>query len=131
MGMKRVYVILALLAFSLAGMAQEQKKWKAPKRPKRPKWEAPRQVAPEVIDVWRPYNASDNWMLDFYGGWSMSMAENMSGHGIAKMGMPMFDLGIGKQFSKICMDLTHILVLAGDATSGIFSVVLMYLRISL
>ncbi len=101
MGMKRVYVILALLAFSLAGMAQEQKKWKAPKRPKRPKWEAPRQVAPEVIDVWRPYNASDNWMLDFYGGWSMSMAENMSGHGIAKMGMPMFDLGIGKQFSKI------------------------------
>ena len=29
------------------------------------------------------------------------MAENMSGHGIAKMGMPMFDVGIGKQFSKI------------------------------
>lgn len=101
MGMKQIYFIFMLLAFSVVSIAQEPKKWKAPKRPKPIKWEAPRQVAPEVIDVWRPYHVSDNWMMDFYGGWSMSMAENMSGRGVIKMGMPMFDLGIGRQFSKV------------------------------
>ena len=101
MGMKKIYFIFMLLAFSVVSIAQEPKKWKAPKRPKPIKWEAPRQVAPEVIDVWRPYHVSDNWMMDFYGGWSMSMAENMAGRGVIKMGMPMFDLGIGRQFSKV------------------------------
>ena len=65
--MKRLYLILVLSVLFVAGYAQSQK-WKAPKRPKRPKWEAPKQLAPEVIDVWRPYVVSDNWFLDFYGG---------------------------------------------------------------
>ena len=77
--MKRFYLILVLLFIVASGYAQQQK-WKAPKRQKLPKWEAPKQVAPEVIDVWRPYNASDNWFLDFYGGVSLSLAENMAGH---------------------------------------------------
>ena len=54
MGMKKIYFIFMLLAFSVVSIAQEPKKWKAPKRPKPIKWEAPRQVAPEVIDVWSP-----------------------------------------------------------------------------
>lgn len=97
--MKRFYVIFALLALTCAGYAQQQK-WKAPKRPKRPKWEAPKQVAPEVIDVWRPYNVSDNWFLDLYGGVSLSLAENMKGHDFGKLCRPMFDFGLGKQFSN-------------------------------
>ena len=98
--MKRFYVIFALLALACVGYAQQQK-WKAPKRPKRPKWEAPKQLAPEVIDVWRPYNVSDNWFLDFYGGVSLSLAENMKGHGLGKSWRPMFDFGVGKQFSNV------------------------------
>lgn len=98
--MKRFYVIFALLALACVGYAQQQK-WKAPKRPKRPKWEAPKQLAPEVIDVWRPYNVSDNWFLDFYGGVSLSLAENMKGHGLGKLCRPMFDFGVGKQFSNV------------------------------
>lgn len=98
--MKRVFLVLALLVSALAGNAQRQQKWKAPKAPKRPKWEAPKQKAPEVIDVWRPYNVSDNWFLDFNAGASISMAENMSGHGLWKICQPLFDFSIGKQFSN-------------------------------
>lgn len=98
--MKRFYVIFALLALACVGYAQQQK-WKAPRRPKRPKWEAPKQLAPEVIDVWRPYNVSDNWFLDFYGGVSLSLAENMKGHRLGKLCRPMFDFGVGKQFSNV------------------------------
>lgn len=98
--MKRFYLLIVLLTVVISGQAQQQK-WKAPKRPKRPKWEAPKQVAPEVIDVWRPYNASDNWFLDFYGGVSLSLAENMSGHDFGKLCHPMFDFGFGKQFSNV------------------------------
>ena len=98
--MKRFYVIFALLALACVGYAQQQK-WTSPKRPKRPKWEAPKQLAPEVIDVWRPYNVSDNWFLDFYGGVSLSLAENMKGHGLGKLCRPMFDFGVGKQFSNV------------------------------
>ena len=98
--MKRIYLLVVLLIFILPGYAQQQK-WKAPKRPKRPKWEAPKQMAPEVIDVWRPYNISDNWFLDFYGGMSFSLAENMSGHNFGDLCCPMFDFGFGKQFSNV------------------------------
>ena len=98
--MKRLYLLVVLLTFGVFGYAQQQK-WKAPKRPKRPKWEAPKQVAPEVIDVWRPYNTSDNWFLDFYGGVSFSLAENMSGHDFGDLCRPMFDFGFGKQFSNV------------------------------
>ena len=98
--MKRFYLILALSVFFIAGYAQQQK-WKAPKRPKRPKWEAPKQTAPEVIDVWRPYLVSDNWFLDFYGGVSLSLAENMRGHDFGKLCRPMLDIGFGKQFSNV------------------------------
>lgn len=98
--MKRLYLLVVLLTFIVSGYAQQQK-WKAPKRPKRPKWEAPKQIAPEVIDVWRPYNISDNWFLDFYGGVSFSMAENMSGHNFGDLCCPMFDFGFGKQFSNV------------------------------
>ncbi len=98
--MKKIYVIFVLLAVACAGYAQQQK-WKAPKRPKRPKWEAPKQKAPEVIDVWRPYNVSDNWFLDFYGGASLSLAENMKGHDLGKSCGVMFDFGFGKQFSNL------------------------------
>ena len=99
--MKRVCLMLALLLFSLVGNAQRQQKWKAPKRPKRPKWEAPKPKAPEVIDVWRPYEVPDNWFLDFGGGVSLSMAENMGGHKLGEIVMPMFDFSIGKQFSHV------------------------------
>lgn len=93
--------MLMLLAFAVVGNAQQQQKWKAPKRPKRPKWEAPKQRAPEVIDVWRPYNISDNWFLDFGAGVSLSMAENMKGHNFGEIWQPMFDFGFGKQFSNV------------------------------
>ncbi|MBR4217959.1 MAG: hypothetical protein IKR71_02800 [Bacteroidales bacterium] len=99
--MKRVWLVLMLLAFACVGNAQQQKKWKAPKQPKRPKWEAPQQKAPEVIDVWRPYNVSDNWFLDLNGGVSLSMAENMKGHNFGDIWQPMFDFGLGKQFSNL------------------------------
>ncbi|MBQ9666036.1 MAG: OmpA family protein [Bacteroidaceae bacterium] len=99
--MRRFYVILMMLAVAMTGFAQQQKKWKAPKHPKRPKWEAPKQVAPEVINVWRPYSVSDNWFLEFGGGTSLSMAENTADHGVLKMCQPLFDFGVGKQFSKV------------------------------
>ena len=99
--MKRVCLMLALLTFAIVGNAQSQQKWKAPKRPRRPKWEAPRQIAPEVIDVWRPYNVSDNWFLDFNGGVSLSMAENMKGHKFKDIWQPMFEFSFGKQFSHL------------------------------
>lgn len=99
--MKRRVLLLALFLLALVCSAQHQQKWKAPKRPMRPKWEAPKQKAPEVINVWRPYRASDNWFVEFSGGGSVSMAENMSGHGLGKICMPMFDFGVGKQFSNV------------------------------
>ena len=99
--MKRVLFMLLLMVLAGASNAQQQQKWKAPKRPKRPKWEAPQQKAPEVINVWRPYNVSDNWFLDFYGGVSLSMAENMKGHNFGDIWQPMFDFGLGKQFSNV------------------------------
>lgn len=88
------------LVLALPGLAQSQK-WKAPKRPKRPKWEAPKPKRPEVINVWRPYVFPDNWFLDFMGGVSISMAENMSGHKFGRICQPMFDFGLGKQFSYV------------------------------
>lgn len=98
--MKKICLILLLVAGALSGYAQ-QKKWKAPKQPKRPKWEAPKEVAPEVIDVWRPYNVADNWFLELYGGASYSLAENMAGHSFGKLCRPMFDFGFGKQFTPV------------------------------
>lgn len=97
--MRKLYLLLALLFFSIIGYAQSQQKWKAPKRPKRPKWEAPKPKAPEVIDVWRPYDFSDNWFLDLHGGSSLSLAENMSGHGLDICQFKI-DFGVGKQFSN-------------------------------
>ena len=97
MHMRRLYVILALLCAVTTGFAQQQKKWKAPKRPKPPKWSVAKPKAPEVINVWRPYNVSDNWFLDFKMGLNASMAENSSGHGLKDMCLPTFDFSIGKQ----------------------------------
>ena len=99
-GMKRLSLMLLLVAFALMSHAQHQQKWKAPKRPKRPKWEAPKQKAPEVIDVWRPYSVSDNWFIQLQGGVSLSLAENMRGHKFQKIWQPMFDFSVGKQFSN-------------------------------
>ena len=98
--MKRLYLILVMSVFFVVGYAQ-QKKWKTPPQPKRPKWEAPKQKAPEVINVWRSYNVSDNWFLDFYGGVSLSMAENMKGHNFGEIWQPLFHFGLGKQFSPV------------------------------
>jgi len=98
--MKWFYLLLVLLAMAMQGMAQQQK-WKAPKRPKLRKWEAPKQVAPEVVDVWRPYYVSDNWFMEFGGGASISFAENMNGHGLLKMSQLMFEMGFGRQFSNV------------------------------
>lgn len=95
-----MYLVLLTMAFTLSGQAQQQK-WKAPKRPKPPKWEAPKPVRPEVIDVWRPYVFPDNWFVDFMGGASVSMAENMSGHRLGRITQPMFDFSLGKQFSYV------------------------------
>ena len=99
--MRRIYMILMLLCVSLTGFAQHQKKWKAPKRPKPPKWSVVKPKAPEVINVWRPYNVSDNWFLDFNGGASVSMAENASDHGLMDNYKPMFSFAVGKQTSYI------------------------------
>ena len=99
--MRRIYIILMLLCVAMTGSAQHQKKWKAPKRPKPPKWSVAKPKAPEVINVWRPYNVSDNWFLDFNGGVSASMAENASEHGMADLCQPMFDFAIGKQTSYV------------------------------
>jgi hypothetical protein len=97
--MRQLYILLALLALAVSGYAQRQQKWKAPKRPKPLKWAPPKQKAPEVIDVWRPYYFSDNWFVDMQGGINFSLAENMAGHGL-DICQPKIDLGIGKQFSN-------------------------------
>lgn len=99
--MKRVSILLLLVLFVFSVNAQQQKKWKTPPQPKRPKWEAPKQKAPEVINVWRSYNVSDNWFLDFYGGVSLSLAENMKGHNFGEIWQPLFNFGLGKQFSSV------------------------------
>lgn len=99
--MKRISILILLMLFVFAGNAQKQQKWKTPKQPERPKWEAPKQKAPEVINVWRTYTMSDNWFFDFYGGVSLSMAENMKGHGLGEIWQPLFDFGLGKQFSPV------------------------------
>ena len=101
MYMRRIYMILTLLCVALTGFAQHQKKWKAPKRPKPPKWSVAKPKAPEVIDVWRPYNVSDNWFLDFNGGISASMAENASEHVLKDINLSMIDFSIGKQTSYL------------------------------
>lgn len=94
-------MILMLLCVTMAASAQHQKKWKAPKRRKPPKWTVVKPKAPEVINVWRPYNVSDNWYLDFNGGVSVSMAENAAGHDLKDMCLPMIDFAIGKQTSYL------------------------------
>ena len=99
--MKRLCLILTLMAFALTGFAQKQKKWEPPKRPKPVKWNPAKPVAPEVINVWRPYTMSDNWYTEVYGGVSISMAENMGGHSFWKMCRPSFDVSIGRQFSYL------------------------------
>ena len=91
---------MILSAIFVVGNAQQQK-WKAPKQPKRTKWVAPQQVAPEVIDVWRPYGLADNWFIDLSGGVSVSMAENMGGHEWNKVCAPAFEFGLGKSFSSV------------------------------
>ena len=98
--MRKFCLILFSLLVAFPALAQQQKKWKAPKRPKRPKWEAPKPKSVEYIDVWRPYIFSDNLFFDFQGGVTLSMAENMSGHGLGKICGPMGELGVGKQFSN-------------------------------
>lgn len=98
---RRTCLIIMMLAVVMMGFAQQQRRWKAPKRPKPPKWEVPKQIAPEVIDVWRPYVVSDNWFLELNGGVSLSMSENTAGHGLGKMCLPMFDFAIGRQVSKV------------------------------
>lgn len=99
--MRRISFILMLFLLSVTGYAQKQQKWKAPKRPKPVKWNPPRPMAPEVIDVWRPYTINDNWFAEFYGGVSISMAENTSGHAFGRMCRPSIDLGIGRQTSYL------------------------------
>lgn len=94
-------MILMLLCVTITGFAQHQKKWKAPKRPKPPKWSVAKPKAPEVLNVWRPYNVSDNWFLDFGGGVSASMAENASDHSLMDLCKLMFDFSIGKQTSYL------------------------------
>ena len=99
--MKRFYLILMLLASVLALSAQKQEKWKAPKRPKPVKWNPPKAVAPEVINVWRPYTIADNWFVEVGGGMSLSLAENMGGHKFGDMYRLSIDAGIGRQFSNL------------------------------
>lgn len=99
--MRRICVILMMLCVAMAGFAQHQKKWKAPKRPKPPKWSVVKPKAPEVINVWRPYGVSDNWFFDFSGGVSASLAENASEHALKDWCQPMFNFSIGKQTSYI------------------------------
>lgn len=88
-------MILMLLCVATIGFAQQ------PKRSKPPKWNVAKPVAPEVIDVWRPYSISDNWFLDFNMGASISMAENASGHSLWDSYLPMIDFAVGKQTSYI------------------------------
>lgn len=98
--MRKLCLVSLVLAVALSVSAQHTK-WKAPKRPKRPQWEAPKQKAPEHINVWRPYLSSDNWFFDFDGGLSVSMAENMAGHPILKAGQPLLGFGIGRQYAYV------------------------------
>ena len=78
----------------LMGVAQEKKKeWVPPKRPKLIKWEPPVQEDPELIDEWRPYFVSDNWMLDFTIGGCQSLAENMAGQQLKDVMLPLWQAG--------------------------------------
>lgn len=96
--------IVALLFFGVAvscyAQQQSKGKWKAPKRPKPVKWEMPKQKAPEVIDVWRPYTVADNWFVDLTFGTSVSLTENANNHFI-KSCQPSAGFAIGRQFSKV------------------------------
>lgn len=99
--MKRYVLLFMLGMWAVSGAAQKPYKWKPPKQPKRAKWVAPKQMAPEVIDVWRPYGVADNWFLDLGVGGSFSMAENMKGHDLEKVYAPAFEFGLGKLFSPL------------------------------
>ena len=79
----------------------KQKKWKAPKRPK-VKWKAPKvENTDPLLDIWRPYDVSDNWSIDIYGGTGGTDGENIKGHGIfSTMGL-MLGAGVTKQTSYL------------------------------
>lgn len=100
--MRNILLAVLLMLVSLMGVAQEKKKeWVPPKRPKLIKWEPPVQEDPELIDEWRPYFVSDNWMLDFTIGGCLSLAENMAGQQLKDVMLPHFEMAFGKQFSRL------------------------------
>lgn len=97
----RFVIVSAALLCAMSVCAQKKKAWEPPKRPKLVKWEPPVEKNPEVIDVWRPYGVSDNWMMDFHAGTVISLAENAPGHQLVEISKPAFELGFGKQFARI------------------------------
>ena len=100
--MNKILLLILLSTFPLGNFAQEKKKeWVPPKRPKLVKWEPPVQNDVELIDEWRPYFVSDNWIVDFSVGGCQSLAENMAGQQLKDVLLPRFELGFGKQFSRV------------------------------
>lgn len=101
--MKTLKYLMMLAAMCAATFvyAQKKKAWEPPKRPKPVKWEPPVEKNPAVIDVWRPYSASDNWMIEFQVGSVMSLAENMAGQQLMDAAKPSFELSFGKQCSRL------------------------------
>lgn len=99
------YIVLLLSFFAVAmtvnAQQQNKKKWVAPKRHK-VKWVAPkRNESEEVIKVWRPYQAKDNWSLEVSGGLSGYMAENYKGHSLMDLSSPMGGIAVSKQTSHL------------------------------
>ena len=97
----RYIMMMALMLSAASVCAQKKKAWEPPKRPKLVKWNPPVEKNPEVIDVWRPYDVSDNWMVDFLGGPALSLAENMAGHQLVDVVRPAFEVSFGKQQSRL------------------------------
>lgn len=89
------------VTLSINAQQQNKKKWVAPKRPK-VKWVAPKQRDDDgVINVWRPYEAKDNWFVEVNAGASVGLAEHSTGHSIADMLAPTFGVTVGKQMSYL------------------------------
>lgn len=90
------------MVLTIASHAQQTKpKWKAPHRTI-PKWVSPkRENEEEVLELWRPYGVSDNWFVDFNVGTSVPFSENMEFGDAFKQYRPVFDFGVGKQFSYL------------------------------
>lgn len=93
--------MLSALLCAATVCAQKKKAWEPPKRTKPVKWVPPVEKNPAVIDVWRPYGASDNWMIEFQIGSAMSLAENMAGQQLMDVAKPSFELSFGKQCSRL------------------------------